>query len=645
MSGITSQNGSILSKRFVHLAVIALLGLTVYSNTFWVPFQFDDIPNISDNPLIRDFSYFLDPPEGGDSAVLKVFPSRYIGYLTFALNYHLHGLDVRGFHLLNILIHIINAFIVYALVLLSFQTPRLARTSMEFRPQYLAFIAALFFVLHPAQTQAVTYIVQRFASLATLFYLACMVLYIKARLSKGRRQWLLYTGALVSAVLAMKTKEIAATLPLAVMLYEFIFFEGPKGKRILRVLPIALTVLLIPLSFINTDTQNVIQTGMSRTAYLFTQFRVIAAYIRLVFLPMNQTLEYGMPVYRSFGNPAVVLSFILIVTLLSAGVFMLRRTANLRIGAFGVFFFLIALLAESSIFPIKDIIFEHRMYLPMAGASIAVATGLVVLLSRQRKAAAIAVVVILALGLAVTTYARNTVWQSSITLWTDVVSKAPGNARALNNLASEYIETGRIADAKPLLGKAIRLKPDYAEAYDNLGLLYQKRGMYTKAIKQHQKALSIRPDFPEALNHMGVSLDRTGRYGEALAYYQCAIEARPFYSEAYENLGVSLGMQGRLAESLEALQKAVSLDPGSPTAYSNMGNVHYQLGDFQKAERHYLKALDLNEAYVDARINLIRVYAAQSRIEKAHTEINRLSRYAPDKAESLRQSIQSIKGK
>jgi hypothetical protein len=236
----------------IHLALIALLGLLAYSNTFDVPFTFDDFENISENPIIKDFNHFIEPSTAGGYKKYAALKSRYMGYLTFALNYRAHGLDVRGYHAVNLAIHIVNALLVYWLVVLTFRTPFMKDSQFRDYAGYIALFSALLFVAHPVQTQAVTYIVQRLASLATLFYLLAIALYVKCRLcgALSSRSAVLYALALISAVLAMKTKETAFTLPVMVALYEVLFFGGSPRKRFLYVLPLVLTMLIIPLTLL-----------------------------------------------------------------------------------------------------------------------------------------------------------------------------------------------------------------------------------------------------------------------------------------------------------------------------------------------------------------------------------------------------------
>ena len=230
------------------LAVIALAGLLAYANAFNGEFVFDDDTEIVTQPLIRDLDNFI-----GSLDAYRVYPNRVLVYFTFALNYAVGGLDPTGYHAVNILVHVGTALLVYALVLLSFQTPYLRRSALAPWGSTVALVAALIFVTHPIQTQAVTYVVQRLTSLATFFSVLAVVIYARWRLARdagharGIGGALLYAAILASALAAMRSKEIALTLPILIAVYEVAFFDGPWRRRLAWLLPILATMAVIPI--------------------------------------------------------------------------------------------------------------------------------------------------------------------------------------------------------------------------------------------------------------------------------------------------------------------------------------------------------------------------------------------------------------
>ncbi|HAM50694.1 MAG TPA: tetratricopeptide repeat-containing protein [Nitrospiraceae bacterium] len=571
---ITSANGKsaglfppspktgLLYKPAIHFLIIIAVGTLAYSNTFHVPFLFDDIANIVENPAIKDLRYLTNPVNPADIPLYAAFKSRFIGYLTFALNYRFNGQNVTGYHVLNLFIHIANALLVYVLIVLSFRTPSLRQRSLQHCSNLIALFSALFFVAHPVQTQAVTYIIQRLASLATMFYLLCLVSYVESRLSMSPvRSYLFYAISIISAVLAMKTKEISFTLPITVTLYEFLFFTGGKIKRIIYLVPILLTLLIIPLTLLGTtkSTGDVIanvsevtrvMTPMSRLDYLFTQCRVIVTYIRLLCLPLNQNLDYDYHLYHSFFEPEVLLSLLFLLSIFPIGLYLLYRSKNndrkgnypLELVSFGVMWFFLTLTVESSIIPIVDVIFEHRLYLPSVGVFVAITTGLFV--SRDRLAekklhfdkAIIPACILIVIFLAGSAYARNKIWQNKTRLWEDVVKKAPSNARAHNNLGFAYSSEGLIDKATEQYQVAIKLKPDYAEARNNLGNSYKSKGLIDKAIEQYQIALTLNPDYSDAHFNLANLYLNKGLFDKAIEHYQIALQLNPDDSEALKKL-------------------------------------------------------------------------------------------------------------
>ena len=333
---------SFLSKPAVHLVLIVVVGVLLYSNTLHSPFQWDERAFIERNPIIKDLGYFLEPSRAEGLELYTAIRNRYIGFLTFALNYKINGLDVTGYHIVNISIHIINSLLVYLLVILTFMTPFFKAYHSQLFAEgkgainnnaltmntLIAFFTALVFVSHPLQTEAVTYIFQRLASLVTMFYLMSLIMYIKFRLKDQAftSAYAYYLLSILFAVLAMKTKENAFTLPLMIATYELSFFNGRIRERTLRLIPILLTLMIIPFTLTDIDKPagDIIgnmadaargDAGISRLDYLFTQFRVIVTYIRLLFLPVNQNLDYDYPYSIHFSTRGI-LSFLFLLSIL-----------------------------------------------------------------------------------------------------------------------------------------------------------------------------------------------------------------------------------------------------------------------------------------------------------------------------------------
>lgn len=537
---------------FVALSVLAVV---LYSSALHGPFIFDDGMYISKNPLLKNLGNFW-PPSGPR-------------YLSFALNFRLGGLDTFGFHLVNVIIHIVNGLLVYALVIATFRTPWMERAEIEARERvafFLALIASVLFIVHPVQTQAVAYMAQRFASLATLFYLLSLVSYIRWRLSSGGKAFKvsLYIVALASAIAAQNTKEISFTLPVMIVLYEGVFFGWDK-KRIPALIPLILTLIIIPLTILGPEAglggggsdigemtrelQIRDLTALSRHDYLVTQFRVIVTYIRLIVMPVNQTLDYDYPLFTSMFSPEPLISFLflLAVAVIAVWIFVKSRSTNCAFGLLfssGVFWFFITLSIESSIIPINDLLFEHRLYLAMPGAVLAFGSALMYGLrfvpgNRSMAFAATAAIIVaavLSVPLSVATYMRNTVWADEVVFWKDAAIKSPMKARVHNNLGSVYHRKDDLARAMDEFKRAIELKPNFADAHYNLGVAYKDTGRMDDAISEFEAAVTYQPTKVNAHNNLGLAYKYLGRYDEAASEFETALSINPGFDDAYDNL-------------------------------------------------------------------------------------------------------------
>ena len=577
-----------------HLGLVLLLGTLAYANSFDVPFVLDDLESIVGNESIRSLGNFLPGGSG-----LDFHFRRAAAYFTFALNYHFGGLEVFGYHLFNLVVHLCTALLVYALVRLSFRTPALSVSRLGSHVGSVALLAALFFVVHPIQTQAVTYIVQRLTSLCTLFFLLSLVLYALARLVREKngnwsgRPLLLLAGSVVAAVVAMFTKEIAFTLPFAALLYESCFFRGAWRQRLPALLPLLLTLPIIPLLVLaggELSTGGTLQQtriDIPRWHYLLTQFPVIASYLRLLIWPVGQNLDYDYPVYTTFFTPPVFLSFLLLTAFFLLAVYFygykFKRFPESRIPipdsrliAFGIFWFFLTLAVESSFVPLPDVIFEHRLYLPMVGVAIALAVGIVLAMAasasllKGRLPLLIAVVAIIILSVA--TWQRNQVWQSELSLWEDVARKSPDKVRVLYNYGYYLTETGHVAEAVGVLTKVVGLDAQHAEAWHNLGRAHLLLGRDREALPALRTAVRLAPTLDLAALNLSTALLRTGQPAEALPLLAKVRNRAPDWPEIRLSLGLAYVGIGDIPAARRELADLQRLNPNLARSLADIIN-------------------------------------------------------------------------
>ncbi len=611
----------------VLLPVFLSVGLLIYSEVLrHGVFLFDDFVYVIGNPLITDLSS------------TNISDPRQLGYFTFALNYTFGGEDPFGYHLVNVLIHIVNSLLVFSLIM-SLVTALKAAEEQAPVFRNIACLTALVFLVHPIQTQAVSYVTQRFTSLATCFYLLSILFYVKARLRfEGGQNWIWhYIAALIVTVLAMKTKEIAFTIPFVLCMLEIAALQESKsGKlRLFFLLPFVTTLLIIPLSIMGPD-WGIINPGtgiaeVSRVAkiydvtelsplnYLFTQFRVIVTYIHALLLPVGLRVIYDFRVSQEFIEPAVIGSFLFLLVLLSCAIYLLRKSSSMkgdrdkavryRLISLGIFWFFITLSVESTVIPIKDVIFEHRVYLPSAGFFMA---GSVLIMSLSERyliwrspLLKIALpALLIAVPLATGTYIRNEVWTDEVKLWDDVVQKSPNKPIGYNNRGIAYAARGRTDEAVKEFKTALRLNPDYAEAHYNLGIAYLAQGRIDEAVNEYQAVLKLNPDHYNAYNNLGHAYLSKGQYDLAIEQLQAGLRMKPDYAEAHNNLGHAYVFKGQYDLAIEQYRIVLRLDPDSAATHFNLGLIYLKTGSTDKARTEFESALKLNPDDDEARQRL-----------------------------------------
>ena len=567
------------------LLLISLVGVAAYANTFTNAFNFDDNSNIFGGNALRNMGSLRD--------LFSLQSTRAVGSISFALNFRLFGSSPVSYHLTNLLIHLAASWLLASLVFVSWKAGMGngqgdADGRAERQARVAALLAGLLFVAHPIQTQAVTYLVQRYASLSAMFYLAAVLCYARGRMAlESGRGWvgcgLWWLGMLVTAFCAVKSKETAYTLPLALVLYEFAFFRGRLRWR-LMLLAGCLAVPVLALAARHGGKMFAVvlqfwdslrmQTAMSRTDYLLSQFPVIAKYLRLIIWPTGQSIEHMAVQYKTFWAMPVAVSCVVLLALLLSGVALLwrgrREGGALRLAGFGIVWFFLTLTVESSIIPIIDLIFEHRVYLPLAGLAMAVAAGIALFAERRpRPGLVYAGAGVLVLVLAVVTHLRNEVWRTPVTLWQDATVKAPQSARAWNNLAYAYLREKRPAEALLPLIRSIELNPGPPDVWNNIGIALEQMGSYEGRFKRNFNMFRRPEDllkgqtewFGNAYNNLGLAHEHLRQPAAAIQAYENALKYLPDYPLARFNLGLSALMLGNRTLAIEQFERLQRLDP------------------------------------------------------------------------------------
>jgi tetratricopeptide (TPR) repeat protein len=527
--------------------LIVAAALAAFSNSFQGVLLFDDVPSITDNPTIRTLWPIwipLSPPARGDAV-----QNRPLVNLTLAINYAIHGEDVWGYHAFNLGVHVLAALTLFGIVRRTLLTRRLrerfARSSSP-----LALAVALIWAVHPLQTEAVTYVIQRTESMMGLLYL--LTLYCVLRGASSRRGGLWFTAAVAACFSGMATKEAMVTAPVVVLAYDRIFlcrsFREVFRRRWALYAPLASSWAVLAAILTLSGGARAAAAGFGRgiTArdYAITQLEVIVHYLRLCFWPHPLILDYGT--YLATGAARAVPAATLLAALLAATFVALRYRPP--VAFLGIWFFVI-LAPTSSVVPlVGQVAAEKRMYLPIAAVIVLVvgganrlgATFLAKRLGRNlSRACACVLLVGVVAALAFITRQRNRDYHSKMRMWSDVVAKYPQNPRGHYNLAVVYQSLGEHARAIELCTKAIQIKDDYPEAYANRAYSRVALGHYELAIGDYTEAIKRKRDFAKAYNNRGVAYERLGRYELAVVDYSKAIQLKPDYANAYHNRAVS----------------------------------------------------------------------------------------------------------
>jgi protein O-mannosyl-transferase len=615
------------------LACFALLAagtVAIYLHTFDDPLIQDDAPAITDNPSIRRLWPIwpvLSPPSDAPVA------GRPLLSLSYALNYAAGGTAVSGYHAVNLLIHVLAAWTLFALVRRTLLVPTLvARFGSAATP--LALVVSALWAWHPLQTESVTYISQRAESLMGLFYLATLYCFARAAEANSRRARSGWFSLSVAALLAgVASKEVIITAPLLVLLYDRSFVSGNFRDALRRHwgLYAAMAAACLPLAFRVVNFRHVgvgYASGIAWWAYGLTECRVIARYLLLSVWPRPLVFDYG---WYEPSRLAEVWPYALLLVLVLAGTAIsLRRAPAL---GFAACWFLLILAPTSSVIPIYgQSMAENRMYLPLAGVVAAAVLGAFAAAGRW----SLLVLGAVAVGLGAATVRRNEDYASELAIWADTVAKCPFNVRAHNNLGLTLEKIpGRRNDAIAQFEEALRLKEDYPEAHYNLGnSLAKTQGRLNDAIAQYDEALRLKPDFGDAHNNLGTALlNLPGRLNDAIAHLEEARRLKPDNPEVHNDLGNALfSAPGRLRDAIAQYEEALRLRPDYPEAHYNLGNALFNApGRLKDAVAQYEEALRLKPDYPEAHNSLgIALERVPGRLGDAIAQYEEALRLRPD---------------
>ena len=618
--------------------LIVLATIVAYSNSFRCPFVFDDLRDIVDNTSIcrlwpiRDV--FMVQSDGRSA-----LHGRPVVNFSLAVNHATGGLEPLHYHVTNLLVHVLAGLTLFGLVRRTLLLPSLdGRFAAAATP--LALAVALIWTLHPLQTGAVTYVIQRYESMMGLFYLLAFYAAVRCGTSEHPGRWAVVSVA--ATLLALGCKEVAVSIPITILLYDRAFLAGSfrEAWRRRPWLYVGLAAAWLPFAILllsSYDRSNFAGYGLPVTwiEYARSQFGVILHYLRLTFWPCPLVLDYGWPVARTVGQ--IVPAAVVIVGLVAATGYALIRWP--KWGFLGAWFFLI-LAPTSSVLPILDLAFEHRMYLPLAAVAAGVVMGGYVVgrrlvvgrrISRPALQAVSACLLILgSVVLGILTFQRNADYRSELSIWEDTIAKAPHNDRAHYNLGVALAGCQRGDEAIVHYRKALEINPNYAHAHNNLGLALADRGRIEEAIANYRKALESEPNCAIVHFNLGLALAGCGQLDEAIVHYRKALEISPQVAEFHCNLGIALARLGQFDEMTAEYRKALAIDPDYADAHNHFGVALAGRGRLDEAISHFQEVLKIKPDYTEARNNLGIVQSQREGIVKGLAARRELLRSHPD---------------
>lgn len=578
---------------YIEITLLLLLSVFVsflYYDTLNGPFAFDDFRNISKNDALHipDLSFKSLYSAGFDSYAYR----RPIANISFALNYYVHTNNPLGYRVVNIGIHLLVGVLLYFFVNL---TLNLAIFKGKYPlAQQIALFTALIWLLHPVATQSVAYIVQRMTSLATMFYLLSLVLYIQARLMQGVSRWLCFFGAILAGALAVGSKEIAATLICMIFLYEWFFFQDLSKAWLKRFIPILVVIFVgfAWLLWLQKPWNSYTHRPFDLLERLLTEMRVLMQYISLWFLPIPSrlNLDHDFIISKSLFNPITTLySLMSLLSILSIIILSARKH---RLLAFCLLWFLGNLVIESTIMPL-EIIFEHRTYLPFIG--LALLTVLLLYQYVERYYIALIILSVICALLSWGTYQRNKVWVDAQSLWSDVVLKSPNKSRGHNNLGMSYLAKDEYQAALSEFDISIRLNKRNFRVYRNRAYVRTILEDYEGALADYNNSIDyFREDQAKAYYNRGNLRTRLKDYKGALADYNKAIKQDVKSTQSYNNRAtVKLHLRDYAAAILD-YSEAIKLSKASVSSYIGRGDAKLMLGQKTEAVDDYNQALKLS---------------------------------------------------
>lgn len=647
MLNFTSDQPTGKRKGVLLFLCLFVLLMVSYSNSFDTPWHFDDFDNITANPSVHIRE--LTGSELRKTFHTRGFLARPVAYLSFGLNYYVGGENVFGYHVVNFILHALSSLFLFLFILETLRLP-LLRERYGKDALLLAFGATLLWAVHPIHVTSVTYVVQRMSSMAGLFFILSMYGYLKGRTAPGRsRKILFYILSVLAFLLSFGSKENALVLPLVLFVYDLLLIQGADKENIKRGLMIiaAPCLLILGLGLLYRDFSSLLQGYDTRpftlTERLLTQPRVMFFYLSLLFYPIfsRLTLLYDLETSTSlFSPPTTVLAVAAMAAVIGLACMLARRRP---LDSFCILFFFLNHLLEGSFLPL-EMVYEHRNYIPSMMLFVPVAIFIRWIVNtfagkRLIRYAIVGTALFVVADLAHTTYMRNEVWRSELSLWTDNVEKSPRLSRPHALLGKTLLNEKQYPEALEEFKTAMQLKRwsnlvepaiyecyignffldvvgdeekaalhytkslEYSithEYYAGIAMVMLKRGDLDQAHRFILEALRMKPGFAEYHNNHALVLLKKGMYDEAIESASTALALRKSYREPRCIIAEAYRQKGLYDSSISHWQEVLREDPDRRYAYLALMDLYHAAGNREalaKTTKLLLETLDENQVF------------------------------------------------
>jgi tetratricopeptide (TPR) repeat protein len=609
---------------FTFISLLIIL-IAVYSNSFYGAWHFDDSANIFNNPYIQIKSFSWPEIKNCLYGFSQERLSRPLSYLSFALNYQFNGMDVYGYHVVNFIIHYLAAVFLFLFIYNTLELP-LLREKYSLIAYPVALLSTFFWALNPVHVTSVTYIVQRMASMAGLFYIMSMYLYLKGRTAeKLSLSIVFFILCFIAGLASVLSKENAAMLPVSILLFDLFLIQGVTKERIKKFskflfLPL---LLILIIGFIYTGGFSNAFGGydirdFSMKQRLLTEPRVILFYLSLLFYPISSRLTflYDIDVSRSLFQPwTTIPSIILILFIISFAFYMARKRPLV---SFCIIFYFLNHIIEGSFFSL-ELIYEHRNYLPSILLFVPIAEFMIYALDyfSYKKIIQFIValgIVIVLVGEGDITYNRNKIFSDDFLLWFDNIDKSPGLSRPHANLGNIYFNYNEKEKALQEYDKAIMLNnfgPSFmlaAQEY-NLGLFYFEEMNNDLAMRYFVKSSKIIPTHIQNYIHIAKIKLRQNKIKEARQIVEDKLNkyrSEPVVLELYSFI---LLKDGKINEAQYFARKCLAKNANSLPALTIMAETCRMKNNHAGAIYYWKSVRSLSPQNAFANLALIELYA------------------------------------